>query len=46
MEDTKVSGIRVRVYKPKSIKNEDKLPIMVFYHGGGYAFGSLSKKLG
>ena len=43
MEDTKLSNIRVRIYKPKSIKKDDKLPIMVFYHGGGYAFGSLSK---
>ena len=43
MEETKVSNIRVRIYKPKSIKRDDKLPIMLFYHGGGFAFGSLSK---
>lgn len=43
IEETKLSNIRVRIYKPKSIEKNDKLPIMVYYHGGGYVFGSLSK---
>lgn len=32
--------IRVRLYRPIAIKNQT-LPVLVFYHGGGYAAGSL-----
>ncbi len=30
--------IRVRIYRPEN--NHDKLPVMLYFHGGGYAMGS------
>lgn len=39
-----MNGVNVRVYSPKHVKNDEKMPVMVYYHGGGYAFGSLGKK--
>jgi acetyl esterase/lipase len=39
-----INEIRVRIYKPKlGSKNGEKMPIMVYYHGGGFAFGGLGK---
>lgn len=33
--------IPARVYKPKGTPNETLLPVYLFFHGGGYLFGSL-----
>ncbi|EFX59945.1 hypothetical protein DAPPUDRAFT_280198, partial [Daphnia pulex] len=40
-EDRTINGIRVRVYEPKD-KSAGKRPALIFYHGGGYAFGHLN----
>ncbi|ESQ82549.1 hypothetical protein AEAC466_16925 [Asticcacaulis sp. AC466] len=32
-------GIAVRIYQPKS--TEKRLPVLVYYHGGGFMFGSI-----
>ncbi|KAK5071674.1 hypothetical protein LTR64_004547 [Lithohypha guttulata] len=31
----------VRIYKPKSIDTNSPLPLMIFFHGGGYMAGTL-----
>ncbi len=31
--------IRVRIYKPQDVKPEQKLPVLLYVHGGGYVFG-------
>ena len=41
IEEKIIDGIKVRIYLPKSAKKDDKLPVMVYYHGGGYVFGSV-----
>ena len=38
--------IPLRVYKPASTPTAAKLPLFIFYHGGGYCFGSLSSEDG
>ncbi|KAJ5521060.1 hypothetical protein N7463_001513, partial [Penicillium fimorum] len=45
-EDNEISTrdqctIPVRIYKPKNIAPSTKLPVYLFFHGGGYMFGSL-----
>ncbi len=35
-----VSDIHIRVYWPR-IEQQDTLPVVVFYHGGGWAIGDL-----
>ena len=37
---TAVGKIPVRVYKPES---GEKLPVIVYYHGGGFVFGTLNE---
>ena len=37
--DKSINGVRVVVYEPKD-KVKGKLPGLLFYHGGGYAFGT------
>lgn len=32
--------IRVRIYKPQNVKPDEKLPVFVYVHGGGYVIGS------
>jgi acetyl esterase len=34
-------GVNVRIYTPKSEKQE--LPALIFYHGGGFVFGSIGE---
>ncbi|KAH7395528.1 Alpha/Beta hydrolase protein [Cadophora sp. MPI-SDFR-AT-0126] len=38
--------IPLRVYKPSSTPASVKLPVFIFYHGGGYCFGTLSSEDG
>ncbi|PVH76490.1 lipase [Cadophora sp. DSE1049] len=38
--------IPLRVYKPASTPVGVKLPVFIFYHGGGYCFGTLSSEDG
>lgn len=44
VEDRQIPGphgnIRIRIYKPLKVDSE-KLPILVFYHGGGWVIGNL-----
>jgi acetyl esterase/lipase len=40
-KDTTMNGVSVRVYSPKLLGKGNK-PIMIYYHGGGYSFGSLN----
>lgn len=42
-QDRQINGVKVRIYKPKSAKVGEKMPTMIYYHGGGYVFGSISK---
>ncbi|VAH74222.1 unnamed protein product [Triticum turgidum subsp. durum] len=37
-------GLRVRVYRPTSVvAGGDKLPVLVYFHGGGYCLGSFAQ---
>lgn len=38
--------IQLRVYTPSIPRTGGKLPVFVFYHGGGYCFGTLSSEDG
>lgn len=52
INDTEIFGVRVRIYKPvnktkgspESKSNEETLlPGVIYFHGGGWAIGSLGK---
>ena len=38
----KSGNIALRLYKPLRIKTGEKLPLLVFFHGGGWALGSVN----
>jgi acetyl esterase/lipase len=38
--------IQVRVYKPASSAEGAQLPVFIFFHGGGYCFGTLASEDG
>ena len=38
MEDLEADGVRVRLYRPNDDAN---LPLLVYYHGGGWVLGSI-----
>ena len=38
MSDSKINGINVRIYKPIAATKTLR-PLMIYYHGGGWAFG-------
>lgn len=38
VENRVVDGVKIRTYYPKVIQRP--LPIMMFYHGGGFVFGN------
>ncbi|XP_010423321.1 PREDICTED: probable carboxylesterase 15 [Camelina sativa] len=38
----KPNSIHLRLYKPVSATNRTALPVVVFFHGGGFCFGSRS----
>ena len=41
--DTTVAGVPVRVYKPFKGAGNSSLPGLVYYHGGGWTFGTIGK---
>lgn len=44
-EDRDIDGpdgrIPIRIYTPRELKPDEKLPVLVWYHGGGYVIGDL-----
>ena len=44
-EDRRIEGpgsdIPIRIYTPRELKSGEKLPVLVWYHGGGYVIGDL-----
>ena len=44
-EDRDIDGpggrIPIRIYTPRDLKPDEKLPVLVWYHGGGYVIGDL-----
>jgi acetyl esterase len=44
-EDRRIKGpgsdIPIRIYTPRELKPGEKLPVLVWYHGGGYVIGDL-----
>lgn len=41
--DGSARGIKMRLYKPRSsADNKSLLPLLVYFHGGGWAFGSIN----
>ncbi|MGD8476571.1 MAG: alpha/beta hydrolase, partial [Burkholderiales bacterium] len=44
-EDRSIEGpggkIPVRIYTPRKLAAKERLPILVWYHGGGYVIGDL-----
>ena len=44
-EDRRIEGpggdIPIRIYSPRELKSDEKLPVLVWYHGGGYVIGDL-----
>lgn len=50
INDTEIFGVNVRIYRHRNKTNQDKkdgkqdlLPAMIYFHGGGWTFGSLGK---
>ena len=41
--DIKIANIPVRVFRPVQSEDGDKLPAVVFYHGGGWTLGSVGE---
>ena len=46
INDTKIFGVSVRIYKPVNYSEDAEdalLPGLIYFHGGGWTFGSLGK---
>lgn len=41
--DTHIAGVPVRAFRPAKSANKERLPTVLFYHGGGWIFGSVGK---
>lgn len=45
VEDRRIDGpgsdIPIRIYTPRQVKSGEKLPVLIWYHGGGYVIGDL-----
>ena len=39
--DGKHGNFKVRVYRPAGSKPEEVLPVLIYYHGGGWVIGSI-----
>ena len=37
--DGPAGAIPLRIYTPRAVKPAEKLPVLVWYHGGGYVIG-------
>ena len=35
------SGLPIRIYTPRELKTAEKLPVLMWFHGGGFVIGSL-----
>jgi acetyl esterase len=44
-EDRRIPGpgsdIPIRIYTPRELKTSEKLPVLIWFHGGGFVIGSL-----
>ena len=43
IENKNIDGVPVRIYKPDTIKGNEKIKGVVYIHGGGFISGSLGK---
>ena len=41
MQDTTLADVPVRIYRPRDEQSNEKLPVMIYYHGGAYILGDL-----
>jgi acetyl esterase len=41
VKDLSAGGIPVRVYRPSGVPDSTRLPVLVYYHGGGWVIGDL-----
>src|SRR5438093_6556415 len=41
VRDVQADGVPLRVYRPAGAANEARLPVLVYFHGGGWTIGDL-----
>jgi monoterpene epsilon-lactone hydrolase len=46
IEDTLISGVKVKVITPRNIKPENRNKIAIYIHGGGFIVGSATDRMG
>ncbi|KAH9617652.1 hypothetical protein KSS87_012245, partial [Heliosperma pusillum] len=39
------TGVSVRLYKPQSVTSNEKVPLLVYFHGGGFVVETASSIL-
>ena len=42
-EDMHIAGVPVRLYRPAHIGRDEVLPVLIYYHGGGFVTGSIGE---
>ena len=42
-ETHRVAGVPVRLYRPADVDRDKILPVLIYYHGGGFVVGSIGK---